>query len=280
MKKTLYVSDLDGTLLDRDSRLSDNTVSILNELICEHGVNFTIATARTPATLVEIMEPLRLRLPLVVLNGAATWDNELRRFVSASMMDAETVRRVCGVFEDYGLRPLVYRKDGDRIAVHHYGDLSSQEEYFVSEREHLALKSLYMNDIDYKETHGDALLIFAMNEYLLLKSIHNKVIKAVDCSSVCYHDIFDTSSGLMETYAPGTSKAVAVRRLADEIGAERLVVFGDNRNDIPMMQIADYSVAPENAVEEVKAVANEIIEPNTSHSVARFIRRDFDYHNR
>lgn len=274
MKKTLYVSDLDGTLLDRDSWLSDETIAILNELIDSGNVNFTIATARTPATVVEIMEPLKLRLPLVVMNGAATWDNEARRFVSASTMNAETVRKVCGIFEDYGLRPLVYRKAGDRIAVHHYGDLSSQEEYFVSERENLELKDLFLNDINYKDTSDDALLIFAMNEYLLLKSIHNKVVKGCDCSSVCYHDIFDVSSGLMETYAPGTSKAVAVQKLAREIGAERIVVFGDNRNDIPMMQIADYAVAPENAVEEVKAVANEIIEPNYMHSVAHFIRRD------
>ena len=75
----------------------------------------------------------------------------------------------------------------------------------------------------------------------------------------------------METYAPGVSKAVAVRRLATEVGAERLVVFGDNRNDIPMMRIADLAVAPENAMDEVKAIADIVIEPNYTHSVARFI---------
>ena len=269
-QKTLYVSDLDGTLLNQDSQLSDETISILNELIEVRNVNFSIATARTPATVVNIMAPLKLRLPLVVLNGAAIWDNSERKFVKASTMDPEMVKKVCGIFEEYGVRPLVYRKDGDKLAVHHYGDLSSQE----GERMNLELKSFHLSDINYKDTQDDALLIFAMNEYLLLKSIHNKVEKAVDCSSVCYHDIFDVSSGLMETYAPATSKAVAVRALANEIGADRLVVFGDNRNDIPMMQIADYAVAPENAVEEVKAVAHEIIEPNTLHSVARFIHND------
>lgn len=274
MKRTLYVSDLDGTLLDRDSKLNDVTVSILNDLIENKGVNFSIATARTPATVEGIMASVKSRLPYVVMNGAAMWDNENKKFTDTVVMSADTVQRVCEIFESYGLRPLVYRKNGDCLAVHHYGDLSMQERYFIEERMNLPLKTFHLNDVNYKHTCDDALLIFAMNEYLLLKSIYNKVVNSVECSSVCYHDIFDTSSGLMETYAPITSKAEAVRRLAESVGAERLVVFGDNRNDIPMMQIADYAVAPANAVEEVKAIAHEIIEPNSTHSVARFILED------
>lgn len=274
MKKTLYVSDLDGTLLDKDSRLSEVTVSMLNDLIINRGINFSIATARTPATVEGIMEHVHTRLPYVVMNGAAMWDNAEKKFTDTTLMNAESVRRVCEIYESYGLKPLVYRKCGDRLAVHHYGDLSLQEVRFIEERMNLPLKRFYLDDVDYKHTCDDTLLIFAMNEYLLLKSIYNKVVKAVDCSAVCYHDIFDISSGLMETYAPAVSKAEAVRRLADRVGAERLVVFGDNRNDIPMMQIADYAVAPENAMEDVKAVANEIIEENSTDSVVRFIYRD------
>ena len=60
------------------------------------------------------------------------------------------------------------------------------------------------------------------------------------------------------------------------MGADRLTVFGDNLNDIPMMQVADCAIAVENALPEVKAVAHEIIGPNTSDSVARYILKDFD----
>lgn len=270
MKKTLYVSDLDGTLLNRDSRLSEESISILNRMINECDVNFTIATARTPATVVNIMERVSTRLPFIVMNGAATWDNTLRSFTSTTPFDNTTVAQVCDVFEAHGLNPLVYRRNGNAIEVHHFGQLSPQEQEFVEERKRM-FKKFHLNDSDYKTNDNEALLIFAMNDYNRLKPIYNDVIKRVNCSSVCYHDIFDSSAGLMETYAPGVSKAVAVRSLADKLGVERLIVFGDNRNDIPMMKIADYSVAPENAVDEVKAVANEVIEPNYTHSVARFI---------
>lgn len=270
MKKTLYVSDLDGTLLDRNSCLSEESISTLNYLINECGVNFTIATARTPATVVGIMERVNTQLPFIVMNGAATWDNSGRRFISTSPFDNYTIEKVCNIFEAHGLNPMVYRRNGNSIEVHHCGQFSLQEQEFVEERKRLH-KTFHLNDQAYKVNDNEALLIFAMNDYSRLKPIYDDVIKHVDCSSVCYHDIFDPSAGLMETYAPGVSKAVAVRRLADEIGADRLIVFGDNRNDIPMMKIADYAVAPENAVDEVKAVANEVIEPNHTHSVARFI---------
>jgi Cof subfamily protein (haloacid dehalogenase superfamily) len=257
MKKTLYVSDLDGTLLDRNSQLSEESISTLNRLINECGVNFTIATARTPATVVGIMERIHSRLPFIVMNGAATWDNIGRRFISTSPFDNSTLEQVCNIFEAHGLNPMVYRRNGNSIEVHHCGQFSPQEQEFVEERKRLS-KKFHLNDTAYKINDNEALLIFAMNDYSRLKPIYNDVIKHVNCSSVCYHDIFDPSAGLMETYAPGVSKAVAIRRLADEIGAERLIVFGDNRNDIPMMKIADYAVAPENAIDEVKAIAHEV----------------------
>lgn len=274
MKKTLYVSDLDGTLLDRDARLSEETVEILNRLIRHEAVNFTIATARTPATVTGIMERVSTRLPFVVLNGAATWDNAERRFLTVTPLDNDTVEQVCTIFEKHDLRPLIYRRCGNMIEVHHNGELSRQEMQFVEERLNLPLKRFCLNDADYMCGEGDALLIFSMNDYSRLKPVYMEVNAAVRCSSVFYHDISDSSAGLMETYASGVSKAVAVRRLAESIGAERLVVFGDNRNDIPMMKVADYAVAPANAVDEVKDVADEVIEPNYMHSVAKFIEKD------
>ena len=276
MKKTLYVSDLDGTLLDRNSQLSDESVAILNRVIEEHGVNFTIATARTPATVEHIMRRVRTRLPYIVMNGAAMWCNENRQFLSKNVISPADVKRVCGIYESYGLCPMVYRVNGDKLEVRSCGSLSSAEVEFVEQRRSLELKRFFLEDCCYKENECDALLIFAMNDYETLRPIHNEIVATTECSSVFYHDIFDASAGLAETYANGVSKADAVGRLAREMGAERLVVFGDNRNDIPMMQIADLSVAPENAVDEVKAIADVVIEPNYMNSVANFILSEIE----
>lgn len=76
-------------------------------------------------------------------------------------------------------------------------------------------------------------------------------------------------------YAKGTSKAAAISRLAKSLDAGRIVVFGDNLNDIPMMRIADHSVAMSNAVNEVKEFADEVIGSNENDSVARWIAKDY-----
>ena len=115
------------------------------------------------------------------------------------------------------------------------------------------------------------MLIFSMQNYERLRPVYEQVKAEVDCAAVFYHDIFDPASGLLEIYAPGVSKAAAVKRMQAQVGAERLVVFGDNRNDIPMMQVATRSVAVENAFPEVKAIAHEIIPPNTANAVPHYI---------
>ena len=65
-------------------------------------------------------------------------------------------------------------------------------------------------------------------------------------------------------------------RLKEELGADRLVVFGDSLNDLPMLAVADVAVAVANALPEVREAADIVIEPNYTDSVARFIASDFD----
>ena len=77
--------------------------------------------------------------------------------------------------------------------------------------------------------------------------------------------------GILEVFSADASKANALRRLKKLVGADRVVVFGDNINDLPMMREADVAVAVGNAVEEVKRAATVVIGPNTDDSVARYI---------
>ncbi len=67
------------------------------------------------------------------------------------------------------------------------------------------------------------------------------------------------------------SKAHAVKELAGRTGADEIVVFGDNLNDLPMMRVADVAVAMENALPEVKAEADVVIGRNTEDSVPKFV---------
>ena len=187
-----------------------------------------------------------------------------------------TVNAVADVFDRRGAYPFIYRRHGKNLLhTHHYGPLSPQEERFIAERQHLPLKQFFLDDRDFRHSDDEALLIFSMNKYAVLKSIADDLRTSVPtCSVMVYHDIFDESEGYLEIFSAGTSKAAAIRDLARQLGAGRVVVFGDNRNDIAMMQAADFSVAVDNAFTEVKSVASEVIGPNTVDSVARWIETE------
>ena len=276
LAKTLYVSDLDGTLLGDDSLLSAGTVATLNRIIGELGGLFTIATARTPATVVPLMQQVNARLPFIVIGGSAMWNPLTMSYEHTRAIDDMTINAVADVFDRHHGHPFIYRRHGHGLLhTHHYGPLSPQEERFVAQRQHLPLKRFFLDDKGYRHNDDEALLIFSMNKYAVLKAIAADLRASVPtCTVMVYHDIFDESEGYLEIFTAGTSKAAAISELAREVGATRVVVFGDNRNDIAMMQAADYSVAVGNAFPEVKAAASEVIGPNTADSVARWIEAD------
>ena len=67
-RKFLYVSDLDGTLLDGDGQLPENSVQRINKLI-DNGLNFTIATARNYDSAYPLLKGLNIKHPVILFNG-------------------------------------------------------------------------------------------------------------------------------------------------------------------------------------------------------------------
>ena len=276
LNKTLYVSDMDGTLLGEDSQLSPGTIATLNRVITGQGALFTVATARTPATVVPLMRQVHATLPFIVIGGAAMWNPVTGAYECTRPIDDATVNAVADVFDRHGIYPFIYRRHGsDMLHTYHYGPMSRQEERFVNERSNLPLKRFFLYEKDFRDSPGEALLMFSMNKYAVLHAIAEDLKASVDtCTVMLYHDIFDETEGYLEIFIAGTSKAAAISRLAHQVGADRIVVFGDNRNDIDMMQAADFSVAVENAFLEVREAASLVIGPNTDDSVAHWIEQD------
>lgn len=276
-ERILYVSDMDGTLLGADSQLSDYTVDALNRLIGGCGMLFTVATARTPATVVPLMSRVRAQLPFVVMSGAALWDPVTASFGQVQVIGEEVVTAVVEIFARHRMAPMVYRRHGNRMHATHCGLLSPAEQTFVEQRQNLPLKEFRLNQSDYTAAAGDdAMLIFAMNDYGRLKRVADDVRSRINAEVMFYHDIFDPAVGLLEIYRAGTTKAAAIKRLARQVGADRIVAFGDNRNDIAMLQAADVAVAVGNAVPELKNVAQVAIGNNTDNAVANYLIKQFE----
>lgn len=285
MDRTLYISDLDGTLLDPSSRISSETASILNPLI-DKGLMFTVATARTPATVEELLRPLHpsrtpagLDIPAIVMTGAAYWDLRNHEFVYLQTMSDETSAKILRTFEREGVNPFIYCCGGkDRIDVYHPTEMTDRENDFYQERRHLKIKKFHIGTRP--AVVGSVILFFAIGTPEKMERICREIKRETGYSAAWYRDIFNPSVALMDVYVEGVSKAEAVKDIAAQLDCNRTVVFGDNLNDLPMMRVADVAVAVENALPEVKEEADVVIGPNTAPSVAEFIARDFAGRNR
>lgn len=284
---TLYISDLDGTLLGSDSLVSAESRRLLNEAISA-GAAFTVATARTPATVAPLLAGVDMRLPAVVMTGAALWNPSTGLYSDVRHIDPETVDALLRIYEQEGLPTFVYiLSDSDtrsHIDIRHLGPFSPQEREFMEMREGSPYKSFHIlpgagESVATLPT-SDVILLFAMQEEEPVSRVAQRIERAhLPCVALHYHDTYGPESELMEVFGPGATKGEAISRLRRLTGARRVVVFGDNVNDLPMMREADVAVAVEGAVEEVKAQADIVIGPNVSDSVARFIHRDFFRHS-
>lgn len=157
-----------------------------------------------------------------------------------------------------------------------YGTPSSKESRFIDERKRLPFKHVnMMGSAKMPEFHSRTILIFALGDLSRIEAVAAELRSDVECSVSAYPDIFNHSTGFLEVFASGVSKASAVEHLRELCHVDEVTVFGDNLNDIPMMTVADRAVAVANAMPSVKAAAHEVIGPNTDDSVARYIQAHF-----
>lgn len=279
-KKTLYVTDLDGTLLGADSRISRRSAAILNEL-ARRGVMITPATARTPATVQPLFAGIsqsvyttpsgqELPLPAIVMTGGALWDRTRERFESCTLIPEADAERIRDTFGRQSLRPFIYCLSGDSfLNVYHPAAMSRRENSFYQERRHLQLKRFHL---DQQPARLDRVaLFFAIGPVEAVKQASEELRKVTECATAWYPDVIMPDTGLIDIYAPGVSKAHAVGELALRVGADETMVFGDNLNDLPMMRVATTAVAVGNALPEVKEAADIVIGPNTEDAVPLFI---------
>lgn len=271
-RRHLYVTDLDGTFLDAEGRVSPQSARIVSEL-SHMGALITVATARTPATVDRLLQHTFTRLPAIVMTGAALWDRRHRRYIDPRPLSTEAATMAIAACREAGINPFIYSLAPDNVLdVWHNGTLSPKERRFVEDRQGLLLKRFHLDEpAGMAESFPLTMLLFAMGSAEVIHPVAER-LAAESCMTVSsYPDNYNPQTAVLEVFAPGVSKAGAVRRMAAEYGATRVTVFGDNLNDLSMMKCADEAVAVANAQPLVIEQADVTIGPNTDDSVARYI---------
>lgn len=270
----LYATDLDGTLLGENAGLSAHTSRVYRALQ-QRGAHITYITARTPATAEGIMAEVEPQLPAVVMTGAAIWDPVKRAYAQVIYHQPDNVRTIVRICREMGVTPFVYTLPfgSNQLVVYHEAErLDAIQETFVEDREVSDLKRFELHRPLPAESEVQVVLFFAMGDPELIRATADRVREATDCYVSWYPDTYHPGVALLEIFGKGVSKAAGMQRLRRMLGADKVVAFGDNLNDIPMLQAADTGVAVANAHPQVRAIADVVIGSNTEDAVIRYIR--------
>ena len=81
LDKTLFVSDLDGTLLNANAEISKTTRFYLNQMIAK-GLHFSVATARTATSALNMLQGLHGNDPVILLNGVLFYDLKKKHYIN------------------------------------------------------------------------------------------------------------------------------------------------------------------------------------------------------
>jgi hypothetical protein len=269
----LFISDLDGTLLNRNAELSEETVIILNELI-KKGLNFTAATARSPASIGQILDGLDLQLPLILMNGVLIYDPVSKGYERIHTIDPETVAEVLRLRHEMDLAPFMYTMKDNVMSTHFDRLVNESMHEFYEERVRKYRKKI--TQVNRLENVSDDVIYFTfLDSRERLLPLYNKLREIGSLKLAFYPDIY-IDDWYMEVFSAGASKESGVKYLREKYGAEKITAFGDNLNDLPMFDAADEKIAVENAAPQLKIAADKVIGANTDDGVAKYLREVFN----
>ncbi len=268
----LFVSDLDGTLLNDSSVIKPATIDALNRLI-EEGVHFTIATARAYPSIRTILDGLDLVLPIIEQNGALVRDYASGHVIAAKLMRQKSVIDVCATFDHHGAFPLISVLNGDENCVLQ-GEINNAGMEWAITSMQKANKPRRLVGYDTMDTTDPSFVL--QYRYLgpeqEIKAIADHITAAhPDLSITLFHNFY-TDGWEINISSVEANKGDALKDLRPHAkGISKVVVFGDNDNDIDMFHHADESYAVSNATDAARSKATATIGRNTDDAVIRFI---------
>ena len=276
---TLYVSDLDGTLLNRQGLLSDTTRAGLTELLLQ-GLPFTVASARHVVSIRQLLAGLPLSLPVVSSNGAFISDLATGRHELVHGMDSALGEALFALVRRQGHLPFlsVHTPEGDRL---YWQEVQNEgQQHFVDERVQNGDPRLRRCEALAPQLGGGPLMtLVVVGAQGPLQALYEDIQAQFGGLVQCHlnEDLYRPDWPWLTVHDRRATKDQAIHILAQRYGLSdrEVVVFGDQVNDITMLRAAHRGIAMANAIDEVKAEAQAVIGHHDEDAVLAFLRQDW-----
>ena len=267
--KTLFLSDLDGTLLTARETISEYSLGHLNALIDECGLQFTYATARSRNSAAKACRGLRQNLPVILYNGAVIMRPDNGEVLYNSHFNGGQLAFLKEQFARFGILPLVYSfKDArERVSWVEGKETEGMLRYLSRRKGDSRLNPVTSGD----DIRGDDIFYFnCIGRKEDLDGLYEAVEHSLDIRCIYEQETYNTDYWC-EIMPASTSKGAAASALKEILSAQKLVCFGDGNNDRSLFEAADECYAVRNACEELKEKATAVIGYSEEDAVCKFI---------
>ena len=263
--------DLDGTLLDSEKRLTDANREALREA-AERGIEIVPATGRFFGLMPEAVRSLPFLHYAMTINGAQVYDIREDRPVYRAEIPVDEAVAIMRYLDTF---PCIY-------------DCYMDNDAWMT-RAHMDICEMHAPDKHYvKMIRGARHPVDDLKTFIAAHGHDVQKVMLFTCHEDARQHIMQHIGELFPSLAVTTSvarnveitnenarKGLALHKLAEYLGlpVEATMAVGDGLNDLEMVEAAGLGVAMENAVPEVKAVAQYITASCDADGVAEAVRR-------
>lgn len=271
MKFRAICTDIDGTLLNSERQLSQRTIDTIRSL--DKDLPVILASSRMPAAMRHLQQELDiLHHPLICFNGGYVIHFEGDKADTVQLDSVQIPAPVCQTIHDFAA--------GTDIHV----SLYQQDNWYAPANDYWADREARNTKVSPKITELQPILqswyqsgagahkVMCMGPADEIDALHQELTKNFADKVHAYR----SKDTYLEIAPRSISKATALELLLKErfdIGIHEVMAFGDNYNDIEMLQAVGMGIAVGNARDEVKAIANEITLKSIEDGVAVAIEK-------
>lgn len=224
-KDVLFLSGLDDTLLSKKDNMSDYSRIELNRML-DDGMNFTIVTMRTPASLMTPLRDIRLKLPVIAMDGAVLFDIYEKRYLKVYIISQDKSSQIRSLIRSEGLTCFTNVVIDDMLVI--YYDKSEDEVHNNLIRE--LRRSPYRNYVDrpYPEDE-DVVYFMLLHPTEVIEAFYKKLEDAgitKELKVLKYASDDYPGYAYIKIYNRNATKENMIQYLQKMTGLSQIVTFG------------------------------------------------------
>ncbi|MGE4286598.1 MAG: HAD hydrolase family protein [Phycisphaerae bacterium] len=277
----LYITDLDGTLLGPEAKLSEYSRRELISLL-EAGCDITVASARSITSIKKILGEIPFRDPIIEINGSFITDYSSEKHFYIEPIESDICIGLRRIIDSHRAMPFVFCNIDGRDHLFYEGLVNDGMRWFLDDKtENHTVKSR-QESIDDSLFKSPTVGFVTIGPEAQITLVRDEVLAAYGETVDCYFfaNPYCPEWHWLTIHSRLARKSNAIIKTAELLGRDltEIVVFGDNHNDLQMMKLnrrGAFSVCVANAIPEIRAVASRVCASNIDDGVVKYIAKDF-----